>query len=668
MRIDMKSAHRWILAGLVVLMPLIFWTALFEAYELPKWFLWRWGAVFIFLAEILLIHTSPLPRGERERVRGEARCGVLFAPVFIYPWFAFFFFSLLSLGGAVNLQLGLLNIANLVLGFSLFFLISSRWEEFEIKALIPFLILPALPVAVYGIFQAFGCDFVSLPGPFRGAISTFGHRNFVAEYELMVLPLLLYGGFFYTIPLTPPLPQGERNHKIRLVRGFSLAGLPFVYAHFIMTHTRGSYFALIVALLFMIFFGMRLPRQKARRWFVGTAALLLLLTGLFLARNYNLPGEKVIGGKGGILRSAQNDTKKIAQNDIIPPTAPPPPGGRDEGEVVIPSSLQSRILIWQATLAVFRSHPVIGVGAGNLNEVIPPYYPEKLLKRFQGKLEAGTSHNEYLQILAETGILGGFSFLTFLVLLLYFAVKVSWRRAKKNAEFLPFFLTAGVLGILTASLISSPLQRPVTLFLFWLYIGFLAVFGKEETRSFILSRKAQERILAGFMIIIGISAYSFAWRPARADFYGKRSSVAYRAGNRQQAVLDVERAVAFQPQNRNLLTLAGNTYLGAGRLEEAIRYYSQVTVYHPYWPQGYGNLGLVLAQAGAFAEAEKYLKYSLQLDAYQPLVRNTLGTVYFQQGRKLEAKEEFLKALALDPALVFPRLNLQELEKKILSP
>ncbi|MFH1902584.1 MAG: hypothetical protein ABIK20_00785, partial [Candidatus Omnitrophota bacterium] len=123
MRIDMKSAHRWILAGLVVLMPLIFWTALFEAYELPKWFLWRWGAVFIFLAEIL--------RQQRDchASRRLARNDKLTVPAFVYPWFAFFFFSLLSLGGAVNLQLGLLNIANLVLGFSLFFLISSRWEE-----------------------------------------------------------------------------------------------------------------------------------------------------------------------------------------------------------------------------------------------------------------------------------------------------------------------------------------------------------------------------------------------------------------------------------------------------------------------------------------------------------------------------------------------------------
>jgi len=399
---------------------------------------------------------------------------------------------------------------------------------------------------------------------------------------------------------------------------------------------------------------MGLPRQQrdcfaknARndnrgRWFIGTVIALALLTGFFFARNYNLAGEKVIGGRSEILRqnTPQNDMREI------------------------PSSLRSRLLIWQATLGAFRSRPVVGVGAGNLNEVVPRFYSEELLKTFKGKLEPGTSHNEYLQILAETGILGGFSFLTFLVLLLSFAGKVSRRSAKEKADFLPFFLTASVLGCLTASLLSSPLQRPATLFLFWLFTGFLAVFGREKKGPFVLSRKTEEGMLTGFAVILTLCAYGFGWRPIAADFYGQKSFTAYRSGNRRQAVLNIEKAMAFQPQSRELLTVAGNTYLGIGRFEEAIRYYERVTVYHPYWPQGYGNLGLSLAQAGFFAEAERYLNYSLRLDAYQPLVHNTLGAVYLQQGRQTEARKEFLEAINIDPSPIFPRLNLQEMKQK----
>lgn len=614
-------------------MPPVFWVFLREGYDLPKWFLLWWGMFFVFAAE--LFHLSPKGRGMGE--------GELIFPVFVYPWLAFFFFSLLSLGAVVNFPLGFLNIANLILGFSILFFVSNRWDELEVKSLIPFLVLPALPVAVYGIFQAFGCDFISYAGSFKGAISTFGHRNFVAEYELMVLPLLIYLGFFHT--------AAEKSISKNVVRGFSLASLPIVYAHLIMTHTRGSYVALIAALLFMLVIWLGLPRRKMPRndrFFVGTAVLLLLLTGLFLAHNFDRSGEKVIGQGAG----------EVRQNSAVA-------GGGEEAQngVEIPASLHSRILIWQATFAVFRKHPVVGVGAGNLNEVLPPYYSPELLKMFQGKVEAGTSHDEYLQILAETGLPGAFSFLAFLVFLLYFGTRVGRRPAKDKNEYLPFFLTASILGILTAALVSSPLQRPETLFLFGLFIGFLAVFGKEGTRSFTVNRKVQERIWLGFTVVLGLCAYNFGWLPLRADFYGQKSYHEFRSGYHKQAVADIEQALRFQPQSRYLLTLAGNTYLNINRFEDAARIYGQAVVYHPYWPGGYGNLGIALAQAGLFADAEKCLNYSLQLDPYQPLVHNTLGTVYLQQGRRPEAKEEFLKALAIDPGLIFPRLNLQEMEK-----
>jgi hypothetical protein len=272
-------------------MPLVFWVFLRDGYELPKWFLWRWGMVLIFL------------------FAKQARNDKTNLPFFVYTWLAFFFFSLLSLGEAIDLQAGFLNIANLFLGLTLFLFVSVRLKDFEIKNLVPFLILPALPVAVYGIFQAFGCDFISLTGPFRGAISTFGHRNFVAEYELMVLPLLLYGGFF---GFDKSNPYVFKN----VVRGFSLASLPIVYAHFIITHTRGSYVALIAALVFIIIF-VHTHNDNWKRCFVGAVILLILLTGFFFVRNYNLAGERVIGGRNEILR------QKTPQNDNFTPAQPP---------------------------------------------------------------------------------------------------------------------------------------------------------------------------------------------------------------------------------------------------------------------------------------------------------------------------------------------------------
>jgi O-antigen ligase len=59
------------------------------------------------------------------------------------------------------------------------------------------------------------------------------------------------------------------------------------------------------------------------------------------------------------------------------------------------------------TWRIFRDHPVLGTGLGNLQMVFPPY--DSL---YDGKIVNHT-HNDYLEALAETGILGGCAALGF---------------------------------------------------------------------------------------------------------------------------------------------------------------------------------------------------------------------------------------------------------------
>lgn len=172
------------------------------------------------------------------------------------------------------------------------------------------------------------------------------------------------------------------------------------------------------------------------------------------------------------------------------------------------------------------------------------------------------------------------------------------------------------------------------------------------------------KILFPLTVFLGFSAYYFGYLPLLADFHGRRALEHYLAGNSKEAVVEIERAVRFQPQDQYLLTLAGNIYLATGQFEKAMGSYYRVIVYHPYWFQGYGNLGLSLFKAGRFVEAEDYYLYSLRMDSYQPVVHNSLGALYLRTGKGGLAREEFLKALALDPEFEFAKWNLEELEKQ----
>ena len=60
-----------------------------------------------------------------------------------------------------------------------------------------------------------------------------------------------------------------------------------------------------------------------------------------------------------------------------------------------------RTTIWRDTLNMIRQHPVLGVGLGAYETIYPTY------QTMTASLRVNYAHNDYLQILADTGIVGG---------------------------------------------------------------------------------------------------------------------------------------------------------------------------------------------------------------------------------------------------------------------
>jgi putative inorganic carbon (hco3(-)) transporter len=95
-----------------------------------------------------------------------------------------------------------------------------------------------------------------------------------------------------------------------------------------------------------------------------------------------------------------------------------------------------RVAHWQAGLAMFADHPLLGVGIGNYAVAYPDYAPP----HFYDAL--GHAHNVYVNFLAETGLLGTVPWLVFWFGALWWAAR-SARRATGDA-----WMAAGVLGCL----------------------------------------------------------------------------------------------------------------------------------------------------------------------------------------------------------------------------
>ena len=134
------------------------------------------------------------------------------------------------------------------------------------------------------------------------------------------------------------------------------------------------------------------------------------------------------------------------------------------------------------TWRIFLDHPFAGTGLGTLQLVYPPY--ESL---YDGKIVNHT-HNDYLEVLAETGLLGGICCAWFLGVLLVQSLE---RLRQFNHSFRGALQLSGFLacsGFLVHSLVDFNLHIPANALLFFL-MAHLATAEIHETGQPTASRR-----------------------------------------------------------------------------------------------------------------------------------------------------------------------------------
>jgi O-antigen ligase len=117
---------------------------------------------------------------------------------------------------------------------------------------------------------------------------------------------------------------------------------------------------------------------------------------------------------------------------------------------------------------MIRDRPLLGTGPGNW-QFYYPYYHQSCpgtRKTFNFRRRALRAHNDYLQLTAEYGIFAGLLFVFIWLRQLYLILR--WRTGKRGAaDPLRFALGLSWLAFSLVMLVSFPLQRPYTRFLFF---------------------------------------------------------------------------------------------------------------------------------------------------------------------------------------------------------
>jgi O-antigen ligase len=134
----------------------------------------------------------------------------------------------------------------------------------------------------------------------------------------------------------------------------------------------------------------------------------------------------------------------------------------------------SRGWIWRDTLAMIKSSPITGVGLGAFETAFPAY------SHGDGSLSVSEAHNDYLQVVADGGLVGGILAVWFIVVAMRNAARGLRTRDPLRAG---VALGAGVsiTGLLVHSFFDFNLQLPAHALLFLVFSAVVSHLGARVT-------------------------------------------------------------------------------------------------------------------------------------------------------------------------------------------
>jgi O-antigen ligase len=314
----------------------------------------------------------------------------------------------------------------------------------RLQALASFLIIYGLGMAVFSLVQHFAWDgrFYWLRSNTQ-TVSPFGSfvsHNHFAGYMEMLMP----------VPVALAIARVARGEVVVF---YLFAGVMMGIA-IITSLSRGGMISLLASMIFLAAVGLRRPdhsgaSSKSERLKTAESLKPRLLRA---ARHPALIVLVVLTAIGaGVLVTGREAVIKRLTSGRLAGDAQP------EAETFF----SSRGWIWQDTISMIRANPITGVGLGAYQTAYPLY------SRADGSLTVSYAHNEYLQVLADGGILGGAVAAWFIVV----ALRSVARAVKSNDRLLRGLALgsgAGMFALLVHSLLDFNLQVPSNALMFLL--------------------------------------------------------------------------------------------------------------------------------------------------------------------------------------------------------
>jgi O-antigen ligase len=328
-----------------------------------------------------------------------------------------------------------------ILKYIIFFIVFAASLTFintnkRLQKIVFIIIIFAAFMAFYGILQNLaGADSIYglRPVPNANPFSAYVNRHHFAAFMEMVIGLAL--GVLFS--------QGIKKDKLLLlIIGMVLMGIAIV-----MTGSRGGFISLLgvlsLTVLLTILYGNKKDSREEKTKGINTKNIIVVVSSIFLVI-FLLVITIWLGAGNTIDYTAGN--LAVADQDFT----------------------NGRIHFWTTTIEIIKDNPIIGTGLSAFGISFTKY------DSWNGSLRLEHAHNDYLQTLSDSGIIGFILILLFIFLLFKNALRVIATTEDKFRQGASIGALAGCFGILIHSLFDFPLRTNANSF-FFLVLAAIAI-------------------------------------------------------------------------------------------------------------------------------------------------------------------------------------------------
>lgn len=338
-------------------------------------------------------------------------------------------------------------------------------------------------------------------------------------------------------------------------------------------------------------------------------------------------------------------------------------------------SVKGRILVWQVAYDMIKNSPIIGIGYGNFAVQYLDYQGNFLTQAenhfyLNNAGDLKQAHNEYIEVFAETGLIGLVFFAFIIHNFIFTGIKLLKEKSVGTLSVKTYY-SSGIV-ILVHSLFDSPLHVLPMYLMFFLNCSIVSFYSKREMvenksnhykqgfvqRSLFLFKKnyTYKINMLTWIFLLCIAIFLFFlngfYTVTRINGYRSWQKGINCAMNEQwgEALINYESAKANFPNDGRLFFNIGAAYLNDGKPLDAIPYLEQSLI-------SFQDKNIFVLLGFAYTESHQHRKAERTLQELNYKFPNLLlphlllGKLYFDNGRIEESKQQLELVLNTTPKL-----------------